>query len=790
MTHPIRILPVLVLFVFGLNVSVVGQVRPFWFDINPNQSNTDPSNPNGASGGRVNHVGAASDLSKIYAASEFGGLYQSFDQGNTWVKVNSFAPSATWDVKVDPRNSKQVYATSFFDGRVNPQSGISVSNNAGNSWTPVNIATLNTLTCTNGQRIAQPSGWQIAIDPTNTANVFVGTSCGLARLINGTWDFVDPSPGNNAEQIYAVVASGNGVVNVIGDNGFFRSTNNGNAGTWSAALAIGTQGPTSGNSGPTSSLAASPAENYVLFAINLGGPPTVNNIFESDNGGTTWPTSLTPPANNAQGRVPFIRTNQLSTSNQFDLWVGDVNLFRETATTPVPSSQGGPARAPLNAWGNVQTGGHADNGDLMFDPRFTAGACPKLFTSDGGIYRNLEINNPRCQAPTWEQPIITPHATWVWGFDGMQLGAGQHAITYGLQDAGAFAATNVAESYNPPPANWNNYVCCDVSDNSQGPGRILSLEGFFGPPRSFRLFRRNQDGSAASEIPNYPSTGTISGFDSGKGNARFGPSAYALNLSDGVYFTNDVGGNPIAWTTLNKPTAVNSGSGSIKIANLQGRPNVYYFTSNGNPANQGVIFRSTLVANTGAAGANWTSLPLPAGIGTVTVYDVDPNNGNRIIIAGINNATQNFEIWMTENFGAAGSWVRLQQLENAMVGAGAAGNTFLNRSSQGLTTGGGFTFNFGTSWQPTMLQFNPINATTIAAGAVDSGVFISLDNGTNWQLLTNPINPDSTTPHIPRPLFAYFSPGRFNASTNSFDMWVGTRGAGVWKVVLDQVPVR
>src|SRR5712671_7980423 len=93
---------------------VVG-VTPTWFDINPSQSNS--GDQNGASSGRVNHVGAASDLSRVYAATEWGGLYTSFDQGNSWVRINTFSPSATWDVKVDPRNGKRVYATSFFDGR-------------------------------------------------------------------------------------------------------------------------------------------------------------------------------------------------------------------------------------------------------------------------------------------------------------------------------------------------------------------------------------------------------------------------------------------------------------------------------------------------------------------------------------------------------------------------------------------------------------------------------------------------------------------------------------------------
>ena len=294
------------------------QTTASWFDINPSQSNTDNDNPNGASGGRVNRLGAASDFSKIYAATEWGGLYQSFDQGNTWIRINTFAPSASWDVKVDPRNSQRVYATSSFDGKVAPQSGISVSDTAGASWTPVNILGLNTLTCSLPRALNEWAAWDISINSTSPATVFVGTSCGLARTLNtgATWDFVDPSPGDNAEQIFAVVAHGNQIVDVVGTNGHFRSINNG--ATWSA-LPVG-PGPIAGNSGPGITLAVSPAESYVLLAANTQRPPGVPagiNIWESVNGGTTWPTSLTPPTRGgnsvAQNRIPFVRTNQLST---------------------------------------------------------------------------------------------------------------------------------------------------------------------------------------------------------------------------------------------------------------------------------------------------------------------------------------------------------------------------------------------------------------------------------------------------------------------------------------------
>jgi hypothetical protein len=67
-------------------------------------------------------------------------------------------------------------------------------------------------------------------------------------------------------------------------------------------------------------------------------------------------------------------------------------------------------------------------------------------------------------------------------------------------------------------------------------------------------------------------------------------------------------------------------------------------------------------------------------------------------------------------------------------------------------------------------------------------VYLSLDNGSNWRILTNPLNPTSQSPNITVPIYAYFSPGRFNARTNAFDIWVGTRGSGVHKVVFEFPP--
>ena len=456
------------------------------------------------------------------------------------------------------------------------------------------------------KRELNPLRGRLRSAPVNTQIVFVGTNCGLARTTDAgvTWTFIDPSPTDlQAEQIYAVVAQGPQIVDVIGDNGHFRSTNNG--ANWSPVPAG--PGPVAGTAGPRNSLAASPAESFVLLASD------VNNIFESVDGGATWPTSLTLPLRNGQsnqqGRIPFIKTNQLSGSNQFDVWFGDTNLFKTTATTPSPSSIGGPPRTPLNSWLNVQNGGHWDVGDVLFDPRFASGACPSIFSSDGGVYINTTRTNPSCQIPNWDQPTITPHATWLWGMDGILMLPGIHALTYGLQDNGGFAATFVVEGHNPPTPNWNNFNCCDVLHNTQGGATMLSLQGASSTGRTFRLIKRNRDGSNEQEIPNYPTAATFTRFESGAQNAPFGGNGYAVNLADGVYVTNDITSNPILWTSLNSPFAVTTGSGNIKIANLGGQPNVFYHTGNGNPESQGVIFRSTLAgATTVPVGANWTSV--------------------------------------------------------------------------------------------------------------------------------------------------------------------------------------
>ncbi|MHA2270192.1 MAG: hypothetical protein ACXAB8_20580, partial [Promethearchaeota archaeon] len=246
-------------------------------EINPLRSTLDANDPDGASGGRVNGLAVAKNGTTFYAASEWGGIYKSIDKGLTWRRLNSHLPTVTWDVDVDPLNQNRIYATSFYDGRVNSIAGINVSTDGGVTWVHPTTAIPPAGAYTSAARRNEPSAFGICLDPDNSQNVYIGTNAGLAisNDFGTTWRYIDPTPGDPATNIWDVVVHSNGIIDIVGDDGHFRSTDGG--ATWITA----TTNPLPGG---ISSIAVSPYESYVLFAV-VG-----TTIYESDDGGDSWPT--------------------------------------------------------------------------------------------------------------------------------------------------------------------------------------------------------------------------------------------------------------------------------------------------------------------------------------------------------------------------------------------------------------------------------------------------------------------------------------------------------------------
>jgi hypothetical protein len=164
--------PRMLLFLLAGVVCLLGrqacaEVRKFVIEeINPDRSTLDQIDPDGASGGRVNHIAISAQDGTMYAASEWGGLFRSTDKGDTWVHLAGHVPVATWDVAVDPKDARRIYATSFYDGKVASLAGINVSFDGGNSWFHPPTATPPVGMClADGPRRDEPSAFGISIDP-------------------------------------------------------------------------------------------------------------------------------------------------------------------------------------------------------------------------------------------------------------------------------------------------------------------------------------------------------------------------------------------------------------------------------------------------------------------------------------------------------------------------------------------------------------------------------------------------------------------------------------------------
>jgi uncharacterized repeat protein (TIGR01451 family) len=722
-------------------------------DISPSNSDLDASDPNGASGGRVNNLASvAGDNQMFYAASEWGGLYKSTDGGDHWSFLSGHLPMVTFDVEVDPGNTGNVYATSFYDGRINSVSGIQVSHDAGVTWTHPPTATPPLAYNCAQVRKDELTAFGIAVQPDATQTVVVGTNCGVAISTNAgnTWTFVDPTPATAASDVWDVSVQAGGIIDICGDDRHRRSVDGG----------VNWTGGSAGLPTGQCSIAASPDESYVLLAT-AGG-----NIYESDDAGATWSAPITNPS--PQGRVPFVTTNQRTTG--FSLWFGDVNVYRADCTTPAVPAPGGTARCPASAsWAgpfSKSAGSHADLGDVVFDSQVATDACPRLVSNDGGIYRNTDLGAD-CQNPNWEQPTVSPHALWLFGMDGAnQAGTSAEDLYFGLQDAGSWATTTAGAA----TPTWSNKDCCDIFDVVADSNRVVYTMCCFTPAPGTRMFVRNAGMVGGGQVNTAPPGGLL-GFRPIDATVRTADKKYAVVTTTGVYFTADITASPTVWTQLGAATSPASACG-IQAAVSGGTPTFYV---------QAGICNERSMANSGDQlwkysgtnpGGTWTRIDntdgISGGFGIFAVHRGDPNR-----IYASNMAPGGAQMIFSNDGGL--NWNPDPELDSFMTGNGVFRYQTQRGAGNFANSGQGFV---GYP-QPTLLAFDPDSSNVLVAGGRDSGVFLSTNGGGSWGLLTDPFTSNvSGIPHIPRPWFAYFD----HEPAGSVKIFIGTQGRGVWRL--------
>jgi hypothetical protein len=123
------------------------------------------------------------------------------------------------------------------------------------------------------------------------------------------------------------------------------------------------------------------------------------------------------------------------------------------------------------------------------------------------------------------------------------------------------------------------------------------------------------------------------------------------------------------------------------------------------------------------------------------------------------------------------NWNLLPALDTQMNWGGA----FVTRTQRGPSRFTGF----NGYPQPTLAAFSPVDPNLIIAAGIDSGVFVTTDAGATWEVVSDPFNPTASgTPHIPRAKFAHFDHLADGPGGSKVDIYVGTRGRGVFRIRL------
>lgn len=778
-------------------------------DINPDNEkagflgclSTDPCSSQ-EDGGRVNGLAVVPDAPNIYfAASETGGMFKSMNTGASWFHLNGYLPAAAWDVAVEP-GGQRVFATSFNEGRRDTQAVLQVSTDGGVTWSGRLPAAPSTCS---SARTSQPSAYGIALRP-GTSDVLVGTNCGLAvsKDAGDSWNRFDPTADTEPSNVWDVVALPGGRTYACGDDGLLTSPD-GQPSSW---VSLGTPSTPAVFPGGYCSLAVSPEDPNVVFvafatatffgdltgvgccnfppsggspgvyggpefyeaAIDLDGTPQVTWIrlpYPDDVGGGDAPDTTTK-----KGRVPIVKTNDRPQG--FDLWIGDGSLWSipcsglqspscTTDTTQWTGSFSDHIGDPAIPGDEVQKA-HGDSGDIAFDPD---NGCPTLYSSDGGVYANSSPPSS-CQDPVFVGANVGLHAFLLWDMEGVSIaGADDEDIYLATQDNGFYytlkGGTSAPSWFHPLGGDAND-VAADGSVVAVAPANYLQAAD-----RGYQ--------NVTNVIPSGFTSLSIPDVIASVGSGRFAvvvPAATTwkgTSIAIGVRDITDIKNAPLGspwggvgggtWTSTKSPchVVVGVGPGGAQPYVLAGN---CFWPASGR-VGPGALPDDELW--TYKAGA-WTPIPAPSWATGFGLIAVDPVNPERLYASVFALDSPR----MIRSINGGSDWEEDVALTDLMMGNG----TFIpypaipeDRVFPNL--------------QPLIVAFDREDPNILVAGGMYSGVFLSVDAGASWSLLTDPFTSGVTgIPHLPRVLFAHFD----HDKPGVVRIYLGT-GRGVWRVDLE-----
>jgi hypothetical protein len=373
-----------------------------------------------ANGGRVQSIAVdPRDRNHAVIAMQFGGLWRTFNAGDTWFRTYSLPAVYVTDVEFGS-DGKTVIASVFRDNQIVTGGGIYVSHDGGDSWKrpPSGIVptcerpglpgggttellartTEVVLPCDTVRTPIRTSAYSVSHAPDVPGLWYVGTDFGVAVSTDdgATWshhrlDLTIPlATDRQQDAAQSVLAFPGGMVLALARNGLYRSDDRGNH--WRLVIPddFSNFAPSGGNVGSSGNkMDRSPFAPWAFifkkFIHDPGDPRGGSGqmwFYELD---TETKTLLPLPQGNSRG--PFVRVSkdQEQGGQHISVWVGegwDGNFVTREDAASIRAIR---SDAELDDWVSfiAPAGIHADMGDMGLD-----GDLQRAYVgSDGGIFK-------------------------------------------------------------------------------------------------------------------------------------------------------------------------------------------------------------------------------------------------------------------------------------------------------------------------------------------------------------------------------------------------------------------
>ena len=561
--------------------------------------------PSGDGIGRINNVAFHPQHNDtIYAGAPAGGLWVSYDDGQTWQTfTDELTNIGVSDLAIDPQHPDTMYlATGDRDAADTYSFGLMKSVDGGVTWSATGLS----FNVSNNYRIGR-----VVVHPDSTNLVVVATNGGIYRSTNYGQTFSLEQSG-----LFYGVHMGHGDTLFATTSGpspkVYRSVNAGD--TWTQ-MSSGL--PTSGVYRCEVAVSSVPGLLYAVFGSSNYG---FGGLYRSTNGGSNWSLMSSSPnimdwsstGGGSGGQAWYDLSIACDPLNENTIYVGGVNIWKST--------NGGANWSIVGHWygaGSVPFV-HADHHHASFRP----GTSQLYVGTDGGVYKTANGGS------SWSHLNDGMNITQYYKIS--QSTSDTTVILAGAQDNGSHLRSS---------SSWSRVTGGDGMDNGVDVtnDNIMYTSIYYGD-----FYKSTNGGGFFSPINTLSPSGTGNWVTPFNVDPINGNTIYAG--FDKLWKSTDAG---VTWT----PTSSSNVSGGSNIDEFEIAPsntNYIYVLVNSN------IFKST------NGGSTWSNItpsgslsPSPNNISGVTI---DPDNEQHIVIS-ISGYTSNMKVM--ESFNGGQTWSNL-----------------------------------------------------------------------------------------------------------------------------------